>query len=213
MTKRLSTELTPLPDLRVLHRHPIGDSRGLFERLFCDDELSEWLGGRSIRPGSRSQTSLAGTVRGMHFQYAPHAEAKMVICLQGRIFDVAVDLRRESRTFRHGHGEILSGENCRGQLIPEGFAHGFQTLVENCQMLYFMSAPYVPAAEGGLHPCDPRLAIRWPLPIAELSARDEQHLMLTPEFRGFRQCPAGTAARSSDCRSWTWAALPCRTRS
>jgi dTDP-4-dehydrorhamnose 3,5-epimerase len=187
MGAQLSTIPTPLAGLLVLERHPIGDSRGSFERVFCDQELAGWLDGGTIRQASRSRTARPGTVRGLHFQYAPHAESKIVICLHGSVFDVAVDLRRNSPTFLQWHGETLSDENHRGLLIPTGFAHGFQTLAADCELLYFMDTPYVPGAEGGLHPEDPRLAIAWPLPIAELSARDAGHPRLTPAFAGFER--------------------------
>lgn len=187
MTARLSIEPTRLSGLQVVQHHPIGDSRGQFERLFCDEELSEWLDGRPIRQVSRSRTAAAGTVRGMHFQYAPHAEAKLVICLHGEVFDVAVDLRRESPTFLQWHAEVLSGENRRSLLIPEGFAHGFQTLVDGCELLYMNTAQYVPSAEGGLHPEDTRLGIAWPRPVAGLSIRDASHPKLTDAFTGFER--------------------------
>lgn len=187
MTVRLSLESTRLSGLQVLQHHPIGDSRGHFERLFCDTELSAWLEGRPIRQVSRSKTVASGTVRGMHFQYAPHAEAKLVVCLHGEVFDVAVDLRRQSPTFLQWHAEVLSAGNRRSLLIPEGFAHGFQTLDDDCELLYLNTAPYVPDAEGGLHPEDPRLAIAWPRPVAGLSARDASHPKLTDAFSGFER--------------------------
>jgi dTDP-4-dehydrorhamnose 3,5-epimerase len=187
MTVRLSVEPTRLAGLSVVQRHPIGDSRGFFERLFCDEELSTWLGGRSLRQVSRSYTAAGGAVRGLHFQHAPHAEAKVVYCLRGRVFDVAVDLRRNSSTFLQWHGEELSVENHRGLLIPEGFAHGFQTLENDCELLYLMTAPHAPSAEGGLHVNDPQLGIRWPLPVAGLSARDAAFPLVTSSFRGFER--------------------------
>jgi dTDP-4-dehydrorhamnose 3,5-epimerase len=183
-TERLTLEQTPLTGLQVLQRHPIGDSRGYFERLFCDDVLAAWLGDRAVRQINRTRTVAAGTVRGLHFQYAPWAEAKLVSCLQGEVFDVAVDLRRHSPTFLQWHGEVLSGDNHRSLLIPEGFAHGFQTLVGDCELLYVHTAPHAPGAEGGVHPSDPRLRIAWPLPVAGLSPRDAGHQRLTDAFTG-----------------------------
>ena len=96
-------------------------------------------------------TASRGTVRGMHFQHPPHAETKFVSCLRGEVFDVAVDLRNGSPTFLHWHAEILSADNHRTLVIPEGFAHGFQTLSDDCEMLYFHTAAYNPEAEGGLN--------------------------------------------------------------
>jgi dTDP-4-dehydrorhamnose 3,5-epimerase len=185
MKVRLSVEPTPLIGLSVVQRHPIGDSRGFFERLFCDEELGTWLRGRPLRQVSRSRTSAVGAVRGLHFQHAPSAEAKVVLCLQGRVFDVAVDIRRNSPTFLQWHGEELSAENHRGLLIPEGFAHGFQTLENDCELLYLITAPHTPSAEGGLHVNDPHLGIRWPLPVSGLSARDAAFPLVTSSFLGF----------------------------
>jgi dTDP-4-dehydrorhamnose 3,5-epimerase len=185
MTVRLSVEPTPLTGLAVVQRHPIADSRGFFERLFCDEDLSTWLRGRSVRQVSRSRTVDVGAVRGLHFQLSPNAEAKIVQCLRGRVFDVAVDIRRSSPTFLQWHCEELSAENHRGLLIPEGFAHGFQTLENDCELLYLITAPHAPLAEGGLHVNDPQLAIRWPLPVSGLSARDASFPLVTSSFRGF----------------------------
>lgn len=125
-----------------------------------------------------------GTVRGMHFQYPPHAEAKIVSCLSGKIFDVVLDIRRKSETFLHWHGEELSGENRQSLYIPEGFAHGFQALSDNCELLYLHTAPYTKNAEGAFNTIDPRLAIRWPLPITEMSERDKNHPFIDVDFLG-----------------------------
>ena len=120
----------------------------------------------------------------MHFQRPPHAETKIVSCLRGEVFDVAIDLRSWSSTYLRWHGEVLSAENHRTLLIPEGFAHGFQALVDDCEMLYFHTAAYQPGAESGLNPADPAVAIRWPLPISELSARDRAHALIADGFDG-----------------------------
>jgi dTDP-4-dehydrorhamnose 3,5-epimerase len=120
----------------------------------------------------------------MHFQYPPYAETKIVSCLHGEVFDVAVDLRRGSPTFLHWHAEILSAENHRTLLIPEGFAHGFQALSEDCELLYFHTAAYQPSSEGGLNAQDPRLQIRWPQAVIELSSRDAAHPLLDEGFVG-----------------------------
>ena len=108
----------------------------------------------------------------MHFQHPPHAETKFISCLTGEVFDVAVDLRRGSPTFLLWHAEILSADNHKTFIIPEGFAHGFQTLTKDCEILYLHTTAYRADAEGGLNASDPRLGIQWPLSIAEQSARD-----------------------------------------
>ena len=186
MSVRFDIQPTPLEGLNVLVRKPVGDSRGWFERIFCIDELQEVLDGRNILQINRTLTKNKGSVRGMHLQYAPSAEMKFVQCLSGEVFDVAVDLRRGSATFLQWHAEVLSESNHRTLIIPEGFAHGFQALADECEMLYFHTAAYDPTAEGGLHPHDPALAIAWPLPLTELSARDAGHPMITAGFTGVR---------------------------
>jgi dTDP-4-dehydrorhamnose 3,5-epimerase len=122
----------------------------------------------------------------MHFQLPPHAEMKLVSCMRGRVFDVVVDLRHGSPTFLQWHGEELSAESGRTLCIPEGFAHGFQTLTDDCEMLYLHTAAYEAAAERGVSPVDPRVAIRWPLPIAQLSERDAGHAPLADDYAGIR---------------------------
>jgi len=174
----------PLDVLQVIQRKPIGDDRGYLERIFCRDELKPIIGQRSIVQINHTLTEKAGTVRGMHFQYPPHAEMKLVSCLRGEVFDVVVDLRENSKTFLHWHGEVLTESNHKTFVIPEGFAHGFQTLTGDCELLYLHTAAYSPDAEAGLNALDPRLAIAWPMPIAESSERDQKHAMLTSEFIG-----------------------------
>lgn len=172
MSGRFDIHDTPLQGLRLLQRKPIADSRGYFERLFCTRELEMLLLGKQVVQVNRSLTTKIGTVRGMHFQHPPHAETKFVSCLRGEVFDVAVDLRQESATFLRWHAEVLSADNHRTLMIPEGFAHGFQALAEDCEVLYFATAAYQASAEGGLNPKDPSLAILWPVAITELSSRD-----------------------------------------
>jgi dTDP-4-dehydrorhamnose 3,5-epimerase len=170
--------------LKVIQRNPIGDHRGYFERMFCGEELHSWMQGRGIVQINHSMTAKRGTVRGLHFQNPPDAETKIVSCLSGQVFDVAVDLRKGSPTFLRWHSEILSAENHRTLLIPEGFAHGFQTMTEECELLYLHTAAYRPASEGGLNARDPMLDICWPTPIIDLSSRDSAHPLLTDNFAG-----------------------------
>jgi dTDP-4-dehydrorhamnose 3,5-epimerase len=129
-------------------------------------------------------TAKAGTVRGMHFQQPPHAEMKLGCCLRGEVYDVAVDLRKDSPTLLHWHAEVLTESNHKTFVIPEGVAHGFQTLTEDCELIYLHTAPYAPDAESALNALDPRLGISWPMPITERSARDQNHTMLTTDFSG-----------------------------
>jgi len=164
----------------VIQRKPIQDERGYLERVFCTAALASLLQARSIRQINRTLTLRCGTVRGMHFQNPPCAEMKFVSCLRGEVFDVAVDLRPDSPTRLQWHAEVLSAENCKTLAIPEGFAHGFQTLTDDCEMLYFHTADYRRESEGGLNPLDPALGITWPLAISDISSRDSAQPMLKP---------------------------------
>lgn len=175
---------TPLAGAVVAESRRMGDTRGWFARLFCEAELATILAGRRIVQINQSSTSLRGTVRGLHFQYAPHAEMKFVRCLRGRVWDVAVDLRTGSPTFLQWHAEELSSDSARMYVIPEGFAHGFQSLEPDSELLYLHTAAYTPEAEGGVDCRDPMLGIDWPLPVAELSPRDSLHPPLGADFKG-----------------------------
>lgn len=186
MNSRFDLFETPFSGLILMQRKPLGDSRGSLERLFCSQDLQALLSGKNIAQINRTLTAKRGTVRGMHFQYPPYAETKFVSCLHGEVYDVAVDLRQGSSTFLCWHAEILSGDNHKTLVIPEGFAHGFQTLTEECEMLYLHTAVYRPDAESGLHSQDLRLSIRWPLSIAELSPRDAAHPLLHDDFVGVK---------------------------
>jgi dTDP-4-dehydrorhamnose 3,5-epimerase len=184
MSGRFEIRETPLAGLVAIRRLPRSDPRGFFERFFCADELAPagWTG--PVAQINRTLTAGQGTLRGLHFQHPPHAEKKLVSCLRGEVFDVAVDIRAGSPTFLHWHAEILSGDNHTSLLIPEGFAHGFQTRTPDVEMLYLHSAPYAPGAEGGLRPDDPRLAVAWPDPVALLSERDAGHALIDETFQG-----------------------------
>ena len=175
---------TPLAGLRLLTRLPIADVRGEFERMFCADELAECGFANSAKQINRSLTRRRGALRGMHFQYPPHSEVKLVSCLSGEVFDVAVDVRRDSPTYLQAFSCHLSATNHQSLLIPAGFAHGFQTMSDNCELLYCHSAAFFPEAEGGLHPLDSRLAIAWPLPVTEISPRDAAHTLISQGFDG-----------------------------
>lgn len=175
---------SPIQSLISIQRKPIGDHRGYLERIFCSEELKSLIPGKNIIQINHTLTAKRGVVRGMHFQHPPHAETKFISCLRGEVFDVAVDLRRDSPTFLCWHSEILSADNHKTLIIPEGFAHGFQTLTEDCEMLYLHTTAYRAEAEGGLNATDPKLAIQWPIPIAERSGRDTAHPSVSEEFRG-----------------------------
>jgi dTDP-4-dehydrorhamnose 3,5-epimerase len=184
MDERFRLHSTKIDKLSVIERLPVIDARGSFLRIYCREAMREMGVGRPLSQINLSLTREQGSVRGLHFQYPPHAECKIVSCMRGSLYDVAVDLRRGSPTFLHWHAEILSAENYRALLIPEGFAHGFQTLEDDCEVLYLATESYHPAHESALNALDPRLAIPWPLPIARLSERDAGHPLITDAFAG-----------------------------
>jgi len=175
-----------IPGLMVVQRTRLDDSRGFLSRLYAADGFRAAGLGKPLVQINHTLTRRIGTVRGMHFQRPPLAESKIVSCIRGEIFDVTVDLRRGSPTFLHWHGEVLSAGNLRSVLVPEGCAHGFQALSEDCELIYFHTAPYDPSSEGAVNALDPLLAITWPLEIAERSDRDAAHPMLTADFEGIR---------------------------
>lgn len=175
---------TPIADLMLVESTLQTDERGSFSRLYCQKELGELVGERQIVQINQSSTRTVGAVRGLHYQHDPHAEMKLVRCIKGTVWDVAVDLRAGSPTFLHWHAEELSAENAHMMVIPEGFAHGFQVLEEDSVLLYLHTAFFTPLAEGGIRPMDPRLSIAWPLAPQDLSDRDLNHPLLTPEFAG-----------------------------
>lgn len=175
---------TPIDGLLIAKSRTVGDKRGSFARVFCANELQPALGERTVKQANISRTSGVGTVRGMHFQRPPAAELKIVRCIAGRVFDVAVDLRKNSPTFLRWHGVELTPENNETFVIPEGFAHGFQVLEEDSQLLYFHTEFYRPDVEGGIRFDDQRVGISWPLPPIQLSDRDMSHPLIPTDFEG-----------------------------
>lgn len=181
---RFTISDTPIDGLKIVEHQLRGDNRGFLARLFCAEELATAGWNSPIAQINQTLTQKQGTVRGLHYQQPPNAEVKLVTCLHGAIWDVAVDFRAGSPTFLQWHAEELSAANHRALLIPEGFAHGFQTLCDDCELIYLHSRAYTPEAEAGLNPKDPMISIRWPLAITELSTRDAQHPMLNHQFKG-----------------------------
>ena len=175
---------TPIADLTMAESQAFKDERGAFARLFCEQELSAVLGARKIVQINHSRTEAVGAVRGLHFQQAPHAEMKLVRCLKGKVWDVAVDLRANSSSFKRWYAQELSPQNAYMMVIPEGFAHGFQVLESGSELLYLHTAFYKPEAEGGALHNDPALGITWPLPVTDISERDSSHAYLDTNFKG-----------------------------
>jgi dTDP-4-dehydrorhamnose 3,5-epimerase len=183
-SNRFDFHPTPLEGLCVVQRKPIEDQRGFFCRFYCGEEFQTVGLKKPIVQINHTHTVKKGAVRGLHFQYPPHTECKVVSCLRGEVLDVAVDIRKGSPTFLCWHGEILSAANQRSLLIPEGFAHGFQTLTEDCELIYLHSKSYHPQAEDALNLADPKIGIIWPIPITDISARDLHHSFIIDKFEG-----------------------------
>lgn len=172
-TEALSTTIAGVWELAA---QCFRDQRGMFLNGFRAQDaafVKAW-GQRSILQVNVSRTEQVGTVRGLHLQAPPHSEAKLVRCLRGRVWDVAVDLRPGSSTYGQWHAAELSPIAANALLIPEGCAHGFQVLEPGSELLYLHSGAWVPEAEAGVHSGDPQLAISWPMPPRGLSERDER---------------------------------------
>jgi dTDP-4-dehydrorhamnose 3,5-epimerase len=174
----------PLAGSKLIERRLQEDDRGFLSRLFAIDELASMGWSAPIAQVNHTFTRWQGTIRGMHYQAPPYSDAKIVSCIRGEVWDVAVDLRLTSPTFLQVHGQLLSHTNCCAMLIPKGFAHGFQSMVDNCELIYFHSSQYQPEAEKGLRYDDPMLQISWPCPVTTVSERDRSHPFLTPGFLG-----------------------------
>lgn len=175
---------TQIDGVVVVNTARLGDTRGWFARLFCTQETASVFGDRQIVQINQSRTHSRGAVRGLHFQHPPHAEMKLVRCLQGRVWDVAVDLRAGSPTFLAYYAIELSAANMRMMVIPEGCAHGFQVLEENSELLYLHTAAYARESEGGVRYDDPAVNVEWPLDVTDISERDRGHSFLPSAFQG-----------------------------
>lgn len=182
--KRFTIESTPIDGLKLARINKILDERGFFERLFCLHELNQVVGKKKIVQINRSFTLNKGSLRGMHFQMKPKQELKIISCIRGCVFDVAVDLRKSSPTFLKWHSQILDAGSSTSFIIPEGFAHGFQTLTNDCEMLYFHTCEYAPELEQSINPFDPLLNITWPVEVTDISKKDLTRPMLNGDYKG-----------------------------
>ena len=168
----------PLNEAVLVETDPFKDERGLFARFFCSRELERIMVDKKIVNVNFSRTLRAGALRGLHFQRPPHQEMKLIRCIRGAVYDVLVDIRRDSSSRLHWHGEWLTEDNMNMVCVPEGFAHGFQALTDNCEVLYLTTHFFSPEAEDGLRFDDPALGIRWPLPVSVLSRKDLSYPMV-----------------------------------
>lgn len=184
MSQRFNFNPTRLTGLYHIERKPISDSRGFFSRFFCAEEFGSVGLNKPIAQMNHTYTKAKGAIRGLHFQFPPHSETKIVTCIAGEVFDVAIDIRHNSPTFLQWHAEILTADNRASLFIPDGFAHGFQTLTKDCQLLYLHSAMHQSQAEGALNAMDEKIAIEWPLTVTDISERDQLHPMIDSDFAG-----------------------------
>ncbi len=175
---------TPLAGSYIIELEPFTDERGWFARYFCKNEFSKIGHNKEWVQMNHSFTEHKGTIRGMHYQLDPHKEIKMLRCIVGAVYDVIIDLRQNSASFLQWFGTELSANNKRMLYIPEGFAHGFQSLTDDCELLYHHSAFYTSQAEAGIRYNDERINIKWPLPVTAVSARDSNHVFLNQNFKG-----------------------------
>ena len=165
-------EETSIPGVFLIDLEPASDERGFFARGWCHREFAEHGLTARICQVNLSQNHKSGTLRGLHMQAEPHNEAKLVRCTRGSIFDVAVDMRSASPTYLQWVGYELSDENRSALFIPEGFAHGYQTLTDNAEVFYLISEFYAPGAEAGVRYDDPKIGIEWPLDVEVISEKD-----------------------------------------
>jgi dTDP-4-dehydrorhamnose 3,5-epimerase len=175
---------TKLKGVYIIEIELMEDERGFFARSFCVKEFKEYGLNPNIAQCNISYNKKKGTLRGMHYQVAPYEETKLVRCTMGAIYDVIVDLRTDSLTFKQWIAVELTQENRRLLYVPEGFAHGFQTLTDNAELIYYHSAFYSPEYERGLRFDDPALAINWPLPAGAISPKDQSYPLIDNNFKG-----------------------------
>jgi dTDP-4-dehydrorhamnose 3,5-epimerase len=169
----LTFEDTPIPGVFIIHLAPIHDERGFFARAFGADEFRARGMNPDIVQAHLSLNTRRGVLRGMHYQRAPAAEAKLVRCVRGSIFDVVVDMRQESESYLQWVSCELSAANRKALYLPEGCAHGFQTLEDDCEVFYHVSHVYAPELADGFRYDDPAVGIRWPQPVSVISPRDK----------------------------------------
>ncbi len=170
----------------IVESESVQDKRGAFSRLFCLEALQSILDTRKIVQINRSITHHVGAIRGLHYQHPPCAEMKIIRCLKGRVFDVAVDLRQNSTTFLKWVSVELTPDNHRAFVISEGCAHGFQVLEKDSELLYLHTEFYRPGSEGGIRFDEPLVDVKWPLIPIDFSQRDLNHPYLEKNFTGIK---------------------------
>lgn len=177
---------TPLEGVYVIEPKPIRDDRGYFERYFCTQDFAEIGLQKPIVQINHSYTKGVGSIRGLHYQTPPYCETKIVRCLKGSIYDVAVDIREDSPTFLQYFGIGLSEENGKYLYIPEGFAHAFQILAEEAEVLYLVTNSFNPASDSVINALDSKIAINWKLPVGNMSEKDRNAPFVSQDFQGIK---------------------------
>jgi dTDP-4-dehydrorhamnose 3,5-epimerase len=180
----MSFKEIPIPGAYEIKLSPFEDERGVFTKLFAKDALEEIEFNENISQINHSINKEKGTIRGMHFQFQPFTEIKIVKCLKGKVYDVIIDIRKDSPTFLKWHAIELSAKGYNMIFIPKGCAHGFQTLEDNTELLYLHTGSYHPESQGGLKFDDPLICINWPLEPTTISQKDRNHILLTESFEG-----------------------------
>lgn len=175
---------TQLDGAYIIELQPLSDDRGLFARTFCKNEFREIGHDQEFVQFNHSINNNKGTIRGMHYQFPPFTEIKLIRCIRGSVFDVIIDLRKGSATFLKYLSVELSEKNMLSLYIPQGFAHGFQTLEDNTQLIYHHTAFYTPGNEGGIRYNDPAVGISWPLPVSVITEKDLKHNLINNSFKG-----------------------------
>ena len=171
---------TKLKGAFIIDLERLEDDRGFFARAWCKNEMEQHGCSADLKQANLSLSKKKGTLRGMHYQISPHEESKLVRCTRGALYDVIIDLRRDSTTYKQSIGVELTADNQRMLFVPEGFAHGFITLEDETEAFYLVTEFYTPGAEKGIRYNDPALAIEWPIPVAEISDKDATW----PDFSG-----------------------------
>ena len=175
----------PFSNLKLITRNLIGDNRGFLTRLFCSEDLRRVGWDKPIAQINYTYTAKKGAIRGLHYQKVPFVDMKLVTCIKGEILDIVVDLRTKSETYLHYCSIKLTEANNQSLLIPEGFAHGFQALTNNVELIYCHSASYQKEYEAGLNMQDPTLKIQLPIDISEVSQKDLEQPFINKDFEGF----------------------------
>jgi dTDP-4-dehydrorhamnose 3,5-epimerase len=175
---------TPLKGAYIIELNPFSDERGMFMRTYCKNEFAAIGHDKEFVQFNQSVTLHTGTIRGMHYQVPPFSEIKLLRCIRGSVFDVIIDLRQDSPTFLQHFSVELNERNMLSLYIPQGFAHGFQTLEDNTHLIYHHTAFYTPGFEAGIRYNDPVVGINWPLPVTVITEKDTNHPLLNNTFKG-----------------------------